>query len=86
MVILIFAAQALEDFHSFINRRRLHFHGLETAFQSGVFLNVFAILIERRGTHALQFSTAECGLNDVARVHRAFGRTGTDYGVQLVDK
>src|ERR1051325_5999932 len=45
-----------------------------------------AIFVERRRADALQLAAAECGLDDVRRVHRAFGRAGADDRVQLVDE
>ena len=59
---------------------------LEAAFQGGVFLDVFAIFVERGGADALHLAAAQGGLDDVGGVHRAFGRTGADDGVQFVNE
>ena len=59
---------------------------METALERGVFLDVLAILVHGRRADALQFAATQRRLDDVRRVHRAFGRTRADDRVQLVDK
>src|SRR4029077_17671688 len=59
---------------------------LEAAFESGVFFDVFTILIESGCADGAQFAASECWLKHVGGVDRAFGGTGADEGVQLVDK
>ena len=61
-------------------------HVLEAALERGVLLDVLAVLIERRGAHAVQLAARERGLQHVARIHGAFGLAGADHGVQLVDE
>ena len=86
VVRFVFRAQSLENQNRLFDRGRLDFHRLETAFQGGVLLDVFAIFVQRRGADALQLAAAQGRLDDVRGVHRAFRRTGADDGVQLVDK
>ena len=86
MVRLILRAQTLQDLDGLVDARRVHLDGLETAFQCGVLFDVLAVLVEGRRADALQFATAERGLDDVARVHRALGGTRTHDGVQFVDE
>src|SRR5262249_40474329 len=59
---------------------------LEAAIERRVFLDVLAIFVERGRADALQFATRERGLEDVRRIHRAFGGAGADDRVQLVDE
>jgi hypothetical protein len=47
---------------------------------------VLAVLVERGGADGLQLTAGEHRLEDRRRVDRAFGRTGTDERVQLVDE
>ena len=55
----VFRAQSFENQDRLFDRRRIDFHRLETAFQGGVLLNVFAILVQRRGADALQLAAAQ---------------------------
>ena len=86
VMLLVFGAQALENQDGFLDRRRLDLDGLETAFQRGVLLDVFAVFVERGRADALHLAAAQGGLDDVGGVHRAFGRTGADDGVQFVNE
>ena len=61
-------------------------HGLETALQSGIFLDVFAIFVERGGADRTQFAASQRRLQHVRGVDGAFGGPGSDQGVQLVDE
>jgi len=46
-------------------------HRLEAAFERGILLNVFALLVERGRADAVQLAAGEHGLEHVAGVHRA---------------
>jgi len=69
-----------------LDGRRLDLHALETAIERGVLLDVFAVLVERGRTDALQLAAGKGGLEDIRCVHRAFGSTGANDGVHLVDE
>ena len=86
VMLLVFRAEALEDQDGLFDGGRFDFDGLEAAFERGIFLDVLAIFVERRGADALQFAAAQGGLDDVRGVHRAFGRAGAHDGVQLVNE
>ena len=87
VMLLVFVAQALQNQNRFLDGRRLDFDGLEAAFERGVLLDVFAIFVERGRADALHLAAAEsAGLMMLRGVHRAFGRTGADDGVQLVNE
>ncbi len=47
---------------------------------------MLAILVEGGGSDQTQFATGQHGLDHVAGIHGAFGGTGSDDGVQLVDE
>ena len=79
---LVLRPQAFQNLDRFLDGRRLDFYGLEAALKRGVLLDVLAILVQRGGANALQLAAAERRLDDVGGVHRAFGRTGADDGVQ----
>ena len=64
-----------------------HEHRLETALKRGIFLDVFAVLVERGRADSMQFAARQCGLEHVARVHRRIARgTSAHDGMQLVDE
>ena len=75
-----------QDGDGVFHGRFAHQHFLEAALQRGVLLHVLAVLIEGGGTHAMQFTPRQRGLEHIAGVHRAFGLAGTDHGVQLINE
>ena len=86
MVVLVLLAQALEDLEGLVDRRRLDHDGLEAALERAVLLDVLAVLVQRRGAHALQLAARERRLQHVGGVDGALGRAGAHQGVQLVDE
>ena len=64
----------------------LTMHGLESALERRVLLDVLPVFVERRGANRVQLAAREHRLQHVRRVHRAFGRAGADDRVQLVDE
>ena len=62
---LVFRADPLEDENGLINARRLHLDGLETTFERGVLLDVFAVFVERGRADALQLAAGERRLDDI---------------------
>ena len=60
---------------------------METTLKRGIFLDVFAVLVERGRTDGMQFAARQCGLEHVARVHGRIARgTSAHDGMQLVDE
>ena len=66
--------------------RRRHFDGLKTPFQRAVFLDGFAVFGGSGCADALDFAAGERRLENIGGVERAFGRSGADECVQLVDE
>src|SRR5690606_36496873 len=62
-----------------------HYH-LEATRQSAILLNVLTIFIKGGGTNALDLSAGKCRLEHVGCVQRSRCATGTNDGVQLIDK
>ena len=58
MMLFVFGPETFEDQDRLFDGRRLDFDGLESAFESGILLDVFAILVERRGADALHLTAA----------------------------
>ena len=62
-------------------------NGLETAFQSGIFLDIFPVLVQCRRTDTMQFSARQQRFQQISGIHCALASGARpDYGVQLVDK
>src|SRR5690606_34191255 len=86
VVVLVLAADALEDRDRVLDGRRFDLHRLEAAIEGGVLLDVLAVLVEGGRADALQLAAREGRLEDVRGVHGAFGGAGTHDRVQLVDE
>ena len=67
-------------------RRLAHADRLEAPFERGVFLDVLAVLVQRRGADAVELAAREHRLQHLGGVHRALGSPRAHDGVQLVDE
>ena len=61
-------------------------HGLETAFQRRVLLDILAVLVQRRRADAVQLAARQHRLEQVARIHAALGFARAHNGMQLIDE
>ena len=86
MVILVLRTDALEDENGVVHRRSFHLHGLKTAVEGRVLLDVFPIFVERGRADALQLTARKRGLENIGGVHGPLGGTGADDGVELVNE
>ena len=86
VVFFVSFAQSLEDFDRFFVRGRIDNDFLETSGQRVVFFDVLAILVQRRGTDALDFAAGQSRFQYVGGVDGTFGTAGTDQRVQFVDE
>ena len=86
VVDLIPFLQTTQDRDSVLNGRFVDHDRLETAFQRGVLLDIFAVLIKRSRTNAVQLAAGQHRLEQVAGIHRAISLARTDDGVQLINK
>ena len=78
--------QAAQDGNSVLHGGLIHLHRLEPAFQSGVFLDILAVLVQGGGTDAVQLAAGQHGLEQVAGIHGTVGLAGTHDGVQLINE
>ena len=83
---LVAVAETAEDLHRVVDGRLLDAHLLEAALESGVALEVLAVLVERRRADRLELAAGERRLEDRGRVDRALGRACADEIVELVDE
>ena len=86
VVSLVLITNAFENFNGVRQCRFFNFDRLETALKSSIFLDVFAIFIERCCANGLQFSTSEHRLENRRRIDSAFCGTRTDKRVNLIDE
>ena len=86
VVLLVLVADALQDLDRVGERGLFDLDRLEATLECGVLLDVLAVLVERRGADGLELATGEHRLEDRGGIDRAFGCTGTDEGVDLVDE
>ena len=59
---------------------------LETTLQSGILLNIFSILIQRRGTDAVKLASCQHRLQHIAGIHGSLCFSGAHNQVQLINK
>ena len=77
---------ATENRNRFLFARFVNLHGLETAFQCGILLDVLAVFLRGRRTDAVQFATGQFRLEHIAQVHGALGLACTHDGVDFIDE
>ena len=83
---LVLLFQAAKDGYSVLDGGLRHVNRLEAPRQRRVLLHMLAVLVEGRGSDAVQLAPGEGGLEQVGGIHRALGRAGADERVQLVDE
>ena len=86
VVHLVALLQAAQNGDRVLHVRLVHVDGLEAALQRLVLLDVFAVLVDRRGADAVQLAARQRGFDQVAGVGRALGGARPDQRVQLVDE
>ena len=83
---LVRLLQAAQDRDRVLDGRLADENRLEAPLQRRILLDVLAVFVERGRADAVQLAARQRRLEQVARVHRAFGLAGADEGVQLVDE
>ena len=83
---LVPLAQASQNGDRLLDRGLVHENRLEAPFQGRVLLDVLAVFVQSRRADGVQLAAGQHRLEKIRGVHRAFGRAGTDDGVQFVDE
>ena len=83
---LIAFTQATQDGNCIFNARLLNHYRLETTLQRTVLFNILTVFVQRSCTNAAQLAACQHRLQDIACIHSTFGSTGTDNGMQLINK
>ena len=86
VVCFVFVLQAAQDRNRILDARLVDVDRLETPCKRSVLLDVLLVFVERGGADAMQFTARQRRLEQIGRVHRAFGLAGTDQRMHLVDK
>ena len=86
MVQLVAFFQTAQNGDRVLHIRLFHQDGLETPLQRGIFFDVLPVFVQRGGADAMQFAPRQHGLEKIARIHAAFGRTRTNDRMQFVNE
>ncbi|KWT97198.1 hypothetical protein APY03_1758 [Variovorax sp. WDL1] len=86
VVDFVLLLQAAQDGDGGLHAGLAHEDLLEAALQGSVLLDVFAVLVQGGGAHAVELAARKGRLEHVAGVHGALGLAGADHGVELVDE
>ena len=78
--------EASEYGYCILYRRLIDQHLLETSLESSVLFDVFSVLIECCRAYAVEFSSGQFRLEQIACVHRSFCPSGSDDIVDLIDE
>ena len=78
--------ETAQDTDRIFHARLVDKDGLEASFQGGIFLDMFAIFIQRRRANRMQFAACQHGLEHVRGVHCPFRGAGPNQGMHFVDK
>ena len=86
MVSLVTLLQATQNGDGVFHGRLAHEHLLETTLQCRILLDVLAVLVQCGRADQSQLAAGQHGLEHIAGIHGAFGRTRADDGMDLVDE
>src|SRR5579863_10303573 len=82
----ILLLETAEDCDCVFNVGLANENDLEAAFESGIFLDVLAVFVQRGCADRAEFAASECRLQHVRGIDGAFCCSGSDQRVQLVDE
>ena len=86
VVQLILLFDAAQDRDRVFDRWLFDHQGLKPTGKGSVFLDIFAIFIERCRAHAMQLAARQRRLDQIGRIHRAVAFAGADERVHFVDE
>ena len=86
MVYLVAFLESAQNGDGVLDGWLVHFHRLEAALECGVFLDMFAVLVERGRADAAKFAAGELRLEHVGGIGCALGGAGADERVKFVDE
>ena len=86
MVLLILFLDVAQNLQRLFRGSRVYYHLLESSFQSSVLLDALAIFVQGGGSDTLQGASCQGWFQDVCRIHRSLGASGSNHRVNLVDE
>ena len=86
VVLLVTTLDAHKDGDGLVGGGLVHVDRLEPALQSGIPLDVLAVVVQGCSAYALELASGQRRLQDVGRVYRSLGGAGAHHGVHLVDE
>ena len=86
MMRLISVSQTAENGQCGFRSGFVDHDGLKTTFQSGVFFDILAILVQCCGTDHLNLTPPQSGFQNIGGIDGSFRRTGSHNGVQFIQK
>ena len=86
MILLIAVTKPLQDLLCVLLIRLFHKYRLKTPLQSRVLLDMLPVFLHSCRSDQLNFSAGERRLQDISRVQRALRASGSDQGVNLIQK
>ena len=86
VMLLVAALYVVQNLQRFLVGCWFYLYLLETALKRTILLYTLAIFVECCSTNALYCASSQCWFHNVGSIHRAWSRTSSDYGVNLVDK
>src|SRR5688572_6717400 len=86
MVFFVLGFYIIKYLDRFVHSGRIDHYFLKASIEGTVFFYVHTVFIQRRCTNALKFTPGQCWFEDVAGIKRATCATGTNNGMQLINK
>ena len=86
MVLLILRDDTFQDRIALFFTRLIDRYRLETPLECRILFDMLPVLVEGRRTDDLELPTGQGRLQDIGRIEGTLGTTGTDDGMQLIDK
>ena len=86
MMQLIFFLDAAQDRNRILHRWLIDKYRLEAPGQSRVLFHMFAILIQGRGPHAMQFTPRQGRFQKIGGIHGTFGLASTHKRVHFINE
>ena len=82
----IFFFEAAQDRDGVFHARLVNKDREKTPRKSGVFFEIFAVLIQGRGTDTMQATACKSRFKEVRRIHRAVALSSPDERVDFIDE
>src|SRR6266849_669312 len=86
MVDFIAGFKSAQKTDRILDGRLINHHRLKTALQSGIFLDMLAVLVKRGCADTVQLATCQHWFQHIRGIHRTLSCTSTDESMQFINK